>query len=129
MIRISTDLNDYRLESVIAFLAQGIEQARAHLYAGTRPDFGGTPEGPLLASIVLSEPLGSVSQGVLEVAPTHEALILVTGVATWARIANGNGVLAWECDVSDLDGEGELKLPSTTLYAGGYTRILSGLLG
>jgi hypothetical protein len=42
---------------------------------------------------------------------------------------NGNGSVAWDCDVSDLNGTGELRLPSTTLYAGGYTRIVSGLLG
>lgn len=129
MIEISNALNSYRLQGVITFLALGTEQARAHLYAGPRPSFGAAPQGPLLASIVLAEPLGTVVDGVLEVAATNEALILTTGEATWARIVNGQGALAWDCDASDLEGTGELRLPTTTLYAGGYTRILTGLLG
>lgn len=129
MIEISNALNGYRLQGVITFLALGTEQARAHLYAGPRPSFGAPPQGPLLASIVLAEPLGTVVDGVLEVAATNEALILTTGEASWARIVNGQGALAWDCDASDLEGTGELRLPTTTLYAGGYTRILTGLLG
>ena len=129
MIQISNDLNNYRLQGVITFLALGIEQSRAHLYAGPRPSFGAPPQGPLLASIVLDEPLGTVADGVLEITPTNEALILTTGEVTWARIVNGMGALAWDCDASDLNGTAELRLPTTTLYAGGYTRILTGLLG
>jgi hypothetical protein len=45
------------------------------------------------------------------------------------RIVNGDGALGCDCDASDLEGTGELRLPSTTLYAVGYTRIVSGLLG
>jgi len=129
VIQISNDLNSYRLQGVLTFLALGIEQSRAHLYAGPRPSFGAPPQGPLLASIVLGEPLGAVADGVLEITPTNEALILTTGEVTWARIVNGMGALAWDCDASDLNGTAELRLPTTTLYAGGYTRILTGLLG
>jgi hypothetical protein len=77
----------------------------------------------------LVEPIGEVEDGLLTITPTGEALIETSGEATWARIVNGDGALAWDCDVSNLDGTGELRLPSTTLYAGGYTRIVSGLLG
>jgi len=55
-------------------------------------------------------------------------MITATGQASWARIVNGEGDLAWDCDVSDLNGAGELRLPSTTLYAGGSTRIVSGVI-
>lgn len=129
MIAISSELNEFRLNAVIGFLAGGAENARAEIYDGVRPALGGTPAGNLLASIVLMEPLGTVANGLLSVATTNEVMIGNTGQATWARIVNGNGALAWDCDVSDLNGTGELRLPSTTLYAGGYTRIVSGLLG
>lgn len=129
MIAISSELNEFRLNAVIAFLSGGAENARAEIYDGVRPALGGTPAGNLLASIVLMEPMGIVANGLLSVATTNEVMIGNTGQATWARIVNGNGALAWDCDVSDLNGTGELRLPSTTLYAGGYTRIVSGLLG
>lgn len=129
MIEISSELNDARLNGVMVFLSGGTENARANIYDGIRPALGGTPAGTLLASIVLMEPLGTIAGGLLTVAPTNEVMIASTGQATWARIVNGNDSLAWDCDVSDLNGTGELRLPSTTLYAGGYTRIVSGLLG
>jgi len=129
VIAISSELNEFRLKTVIGFLSGGAENARAEIYDGVRPALGGTPAGNLLASIVLMKPLGTVANGLLSVATTNEVMIGNTGQATWARIVNGNGALAWDCDVSDLNGTGELRLPSTTLYAGGYTRIVSGLLG
>lgn len=61
MIAISNALNDFRLNAVIAFLAVGAENARAELYDGARPPLGGTPIGKRLVSIVLMEPLGTVS--------------------------------------------------------------------
>lgn len=129
MIQISTALNDYRLNAVVNFLAIGTENAHVLIYGGVRPALGATPGGDLLATIVLVEPIGEVEDGLLAITPTGEALIATSGTATWARIVNGDGELAWDCDVSDLNGTGELRLPSTTLYAGGYTRIVSGLLG
>lgn len=129
MIQISSALNEYRLNAVINFLAIGTENARVRVYGGVRPAFGAAPSGDLLATLVLVEPIGEVEDGQLAITPTGEALIETGGEATWARIVNGDGALAWDCDVSDLNGTGELRLPSTTLYAGGYTRIVSGLLG
>lgn len=129
MIEISTELNEYRLNGVIAFLALGAENAKVHVYDGERPPLGGPPAGHRLASILLVEPIGTVADGLLILAPTPEVMILASGEAAWARIVNGDGALAWDCDVSDLNGSGELRLPSTTLYAGGYTRLVSGTLG
>ena len=129
MIQISNALGDYRLNAVVNFLAIGTQNASVRIYGGERPALGAAPSGDLLATIVLVEPIGEIEDGLLSITPTGEALIEIGGVATWARIVNGDGVLAWDCDVSDLNGTGELRLPSTTLYAGGYTRIVSGLLG
>lgn len=129
MIRISSALADARLQSVVGFLGTGAEAARVLVYDGARPALAGTPLGELLAAIPLMEPIGTVADGALTLTPTGEALIVHTGQATWARVVNGNGRLAWDCDVSDLNGSGELRLPSTTLYAGGFTRIVSGVLG
>ena len=128
MITISPALNEYRLQGVIAFLAQGLEGARAEVYDGLRPVFAAVPAGTLLVTIVLAEPLGTIEAGVLTLTPTEEVMITATGQATWARIVNGEGAVAWDCDVSDLNGTGELRLPSTTLYAGGFTRIVSGVI-
>lgn len=129
MIQISTALNDQRLAGVITFLGLGTPAAVARLYSGTRPAFGTAPTGTLLVEIPLQEPIGQVANGSLAITPSDEALILADGVATWARVLNGEGAIAWDCDVSNLAGTGEIRISSTTLYAGGYTRIISGTLG
>lgn len=129
MIEISTDLNDYRLQGVVNFLAAGTANATATIYSGIRPAFGGVPAGDILAVIPLVEPLGTIAGGALTITATPEVMLAASGVATWARIANGDGVIGWDCAVSNLEGTGEIKLPDTTLYAGGYTRIVSGTLG
>jgi len=128
VITISPALNEYRLQGVVAFLALGSEGARAEVYDGVRPAFGAAPADTLLVTIVLGEPIGTVADGVLTLTPTDEVMITATGQATWARIVNGESAIAWDCDVSDLNGQGELRLPSTTLYAGGFTRIVAGVI-
>lgn len=128
-MEISAALNNYRLTAVISFLALGATNAKVQIYDGTQPALGETPTGNLLVEVLLVEPIGSVADGVLTITPTDEYMIVATGTATWARVVNGDGTLAWDCAVSDLAGEGPLKLSSTLLYAGGYTRIVSGALG
>lgn len=128
MIEISSDLNNARLQGVLDFLASGTGDAQVAMYSGTRPAFGQAATGDLLAAIPLPEPAGQISAGVLTLTPTDEALVLISGTAAWARVRNGDNAIAFDCDVSDLTGAGELKLASTTLYAGGHTRIVSGTL-
>lgn len=56
-------------------------------------------------------------------------MISVTGVAVWARFVNGNGAPAWDCDVSEGGGSGEVRLDSVQLFAGGRATIAAGALG
>lgn len=122
--------NEYRLQGTVNFLALGTANAVLRIYDGDAPAFGGTPAGNLLVEITLVEPVGTIAGGVLTLTPTDEAIVLVTGAATWARILNGDGAIGMDgVTVSDLAGSGQIKLPSTTLYAGGYTRLASGVMG
>ena len=126
MIEISATFNEARLQGVINFLSQGTDNATVEIYAAPRPSFGDPAAGSLLVTILLAEPVGTLGAGALTLTPTPEGLILATGQAAWARVRNGSAALAWDCDVSDLAGDGELKMPTTQLYAGGFTRIVSG---
>ena len=129
MIEITAALNDLRLSAVASFLALGTAPATVAIYGGPRPTLGGMPTGDLLVTLELVEPIGTVAAGVLTLEPTPEAMISTSGTATWARVVNGDGALAWDCDVSDLTGSGELRLSTVQLYQGGYTRLVSGTLG
>lgn len=129
-MEISQALNEYRLQGALSFLALGDDPAMAHVYSGEQPAFGGNPTGTstLLVSIPLSEPLGTVADGVLHVAQSAEGLIMHTGAPAWCRVVNGSGQLAWDCTASGPLGSGELKLDLDILYAGGSARIASGTI-
>lgn len=128
-MQISTGLNDFRLGGVIDWAQQGTVAATAEIYDGTQPAFGEAPTCcVLLCTISFAEPLGTISNGVLSLTPTNEYMNVASGIATWARIKNGNGEHGWDCAVSDLAGSAPLKMASTQLYAGGYARIVSGSL-
>ena len=45
MIAVSTELNEFRLNAVLAFLSVGTANARAEIYDGVRPALGGSPTG------------------------------------------------------------------------------------
>lgn len=117
-----------RLNATLAFMGAGEARARLLIYAGARPALGDAPIGSLLVEMVLMDPPGEVVADTLILTPTEEAMVMVSGVATWARIVNGAGALVLDGDVSDPAGEGEVMLPTTQLYAGGYSRLVSAVL-
>lgn len=126
-IEISPELNNYRLAGVLTFLELGTSPAYVEIYGTVRPA-PGAAGGPPLVTIPLAEPFGTIANGLLLVSPTPNAMVANSGVAVWGRIFNGAGAFGWDCDVSDTLGTGQLKLASTTLYAGGMTQISSGVL-
>lgn len=112
----------------LTFLDTGAGVARVRIYAGTRPAVTDPPPIAFIVELPLLDPSGSVSSGVLTLAPGASQLNPSSGVATWARVVNGNGDTAFDCTVTDLAGTGEIKIQNTTLYEGGETRMVSGVL-
>lgn len=111
-----------------AFLDSGAGVARVLVYTAPQPASGAAPAGAtLLLSAELAKPSSAIANGAMSLVPGEDALVLATGDAAWARVINGNGDFAFDCDVSDLAGNGIVKLPSVTLYEGGTVRIASGV--
>ena len=129
MISVSVSLANARLEAVVTFLALGNSASRADIYGTARPANGADPGGAPLVTIALLEPVGTVASSVLTITPPESAMISVTGVAVWARFVNGSGAQAWDCDVSEEGGPGEVWLDSVQLFAGGRATITAGMLG
>lgn len=105
---------------VALFLDAGPGPARVLVYGGVRPTLGSPAAGDPLATIALELPSGVVDSGVLTLASPESVMVAADGVPTWARVVNGAGALAWDCDVP-----GDLQSPGA-LYAGGNLRIVSG---
>jgi len=128
-LSVSFDLKNARLSAVVAFLDTGAGVARVRIYPGVRPLVTAAPASGFLAELPLCKPSGSVVDGVLTLAPGEPVLNANSGVAVWSRVVNGNGETAFDCDVSDLTGAGEIKIQNTVLFEGGETRMVSGILG
>jgi hypothetical protein len=129
-ITITAALNNARLNAVLTFLDAGPDNAAIQIYGGTRPATpADAPADPALVSIPLTKPAGSVSNGTLLLTPQDVGLILNSGVGTWARVINGAGAVAFDCDAGEGAGAWEVQLVQASLLAGGDARLASAILG
>lgn len=117
-----------RLEGTRAFLDAGPAAACLQIFGNDRPAFGQDAGTAPLAVLVLAKPSGVTIDGVLTLAAPDEALILVEGVARWARLLTGAGVIAADCNVSLSTGTAPVRLSRLELHRGGTTRLLLGVL-
>jgi len=126
MIAITTALSEARLSGTIAFLDTGAGNAAVRIYGEIRPATpADTPTSVMLVQVSLTKPCGTVTAGVLTLTQLEDGLIAETGTATWARIVNGDGATAFDCDCGAGIGAWEVQLPQTTLFAGGSARLTS----
>jgi len=129
-VAITQDHNEARLAGTLAFLDAGINPARLRIYGGTRPVTPATtPSSAKLVEIALTKPAGTIADGLLTLTQQEDGLIVANGIATWARLVNGEEVTALDLDCSGTDGAGDVKLASTNLYLGGDARMVSAILG
>jgi hypothetical protein len=129
-IAITAALNNARLTAVLTYLDTGPGNAAIQIYGGTRPVTpAGAPTDPALVSIPLTKPAGSVSNGTLLLTALSPGLIMVSGVATWARVVNGAGAVAFDCDAGQGAGAWEVQLVQSSLLAGGDAKLTSAILG
>lgn len=131
MLEISQAHNEARLIGTRDFLDAGTGYAKLQIYddSHARPANGATTTCVLLAEIELDKPCGTVTAGLLHLTSANLPLVLATGTAAWARALTANGTHAWDCTVTETGGGGEVQLPSTTLYVGGTTMLVSAVLG
>lgn len=129
-VAITVEHNEARLAGTLSFLDTGSSPARLRIYGGTRPATPATtPASAMLVEIRLTKPAGTISNGLLTLTQQEDGLITASGIATWARLVNGDDVTALDLDCSGTDGNGDVKLASTNLYLGGDARMVSAILG
>lgn len=125
---------DFRAAASLArrtFLDTGAANATIEIYGTARPAAGEAPGGDPLLTVVLAKPSGIVAGGslILEQEDPSGDLIMIGGVAVWARFVNGDGAWAFDSDVSSEGGGGEVQFPSTTLLAGGRVPLQPSSIG
>ena len=129
-VAITQEHNEARLAGTLFFLDAGSRPARLRIYGGTRPpNPAAMPTSAMLVEIALTKPAGTIAGGFLTLTQQEDGLITATGIATWARLVNGDEATALDLDCSGMDGAGDVKLASTNLYLGGDARMVSAILG
>lgn len=129
-VAITQDHNEARLQGSLNRLDTGTGNAAIRIYGGDRPATpADTPTSAMLVEIELTKPAGTVADGKLALTQAADGLIQTSGIATWARIVDGNGATTTDLDCSDMAGNGAVKLVSTQLYAGGDAKLVSAELG
>ena len=130
MMVLSEMLRNARLDLIAAALDGADAPGRMHIYDGIRPDPGlAITTQALLADIALPRPLAPPAQnGVLEFHPVAESLALATGIATWVRLTNGDGLWVADGDVGLMDSGADVELDDLELYRGGTVSVLAAIL-
>lgn len=132
MSRISTAHNAARLVGSRNFIDAGDNPARLALYATAKTEsIEDAPLSDPLVEIELSYPSGIVDETGYTITQADDGLVMLTGVALWARLFTRAGLVAADFDVrldTDPVEMGEVAMPQTQLYAGGVARIMSIVL-
>jgi hypothetical protein len=129
MIYESVESREAALSGRVIFLGTGTGTAAVQLYESPRPATpGDAPTTPMLASIALNEPAGTVIAGALVMEPTSPATVAVSGTPTWARVVNRDGDVAFDMDAGPVDSGAECILSQSGLVAGSQVAILSAIL-
>lgn len=129
-IEISTGLNETRLQATRDYINLGAGNAFFAVYGNTRPlSINDIPGAAPLVIIQLTKPPGVVDQGVLTLTQLAPGQVTTNGVATWARLFNGDDQPVLDCDCSDAAGSGELKLNNVALFEGAEVSLVSAVLG
>ncbi len=131
MIAESTACREAALAGRLAFLNTGsLGAAAARLYGDPRPASADElPASAMLVEIPLQDPAGGVADGALTLRPREPGMIVHSGLATWARFVNRDGVPAFDLDAGEVGSGAECELTTTTLWAGGVVAITSAVLG
>ncbi len=129
-LAVTTRHADARHLGSVASMDSGTGNAAVRIYGGIRPTTpDDVPTSAMLTQITLTKPCGTVTNGLLTLTQLEDGLIVETGVATWARIVNGDGLTEFDCDAGQGVGAWEVQLVQAQLYAGGDARITSAVLG
>lgn len=119
------------LTDINTALNAGAGAGTVKFYTGTKPAKPDTAITTqiLLGTLTLSDPAGNVSGRNLVFNPiTQDSSADATGVATWARLADSNGVAVIDVDVSNVGGGAFLQMNTTSVVMYGPILISSMII-
>lgn len=124
-----------RNTGLLTFMDSGAGVATLRIYPAPRRALVIDPVGvSMIVAVPLLKPSASIdAAGVMTLLSTGAGLNLISEMAAWAILVNGNGETVFDCDVSAAGGTGDIILSAAgasglNLYSGGETSLSSGTL-
>jgi hypothetical protein len=123
----SPALRNARSQAIIDLLGAGTGPGSLSFYTTPRPSAGAAiTTQTLLGTVICSDPAGTTSGGVLTFSSiTDDSLADHTGDAVWVRAQDSNGNWVIDMNVTDENGAGPVKMPSTQIYQNGIIHFSS----
>lgn len=109
----------------------GGRKGKIRIYSGKRPQVGQLiTDQVLLAELFFSYPSAAAAESsTLTFSPIDpDTNANATGTATWARILDVSDNNIYDCSVTTLDKDGDIKLASTNIVSGGTVSISNAIL-
>ncbi|MFZ4792413.1 MAG: hypothetical protein ACOYMW_16260 [Candidatus Competibacteraceae bacterium] len=123
---LSLTVRTARAQVIANALDGGSGKAKWLFYTGPKPVAGAaiTTE-TLLATVLLTDPCGSVTDGALTLTSDGDVLAVADGVIAWSRFTDSADTYVMDADVTNTAGSGAIKIDNTQVYTGGTIRVVS----
>lgn len=118
-IRLAAAVRSDMMDAVEAALDAGGAAAELEIYSGSQPaDADTAASGTLLATLVLNDPAGTQSGGVItiDVSPAITATAGATGTAGWGRLLDSTGATVLDGSVGTSGAD--FIIDSTSITSG-----------
>ncbi len=123
-VRIADTVRNSRVDLIRSSIDAGATGGLLRIYAGSKPTKGGTPAGLLLAEIVLADPCGTSTGGVLTITtPRTDTSANNTGTAAFFYLTDSTG--AFVCDGDVAVSGSDLNVTTTSIVSGQPVEITS----
>jgi hypothetical protein len=123
-VRIADTVRNSRVDLIRSTIDAGVTGGLLRIYAGSKPSKGATPAGLLLAEIVLADPCGTSTGGVLTITtPRTDTSANNSGTAAFFYLTDSTG--AFVCDGDVANSGSDLNVTTTTIVAGQPVEITS----
>jgi hypothetical protein len=123
-VRIADTIRNSRVDAIRAAVDAGASGGFLRIYSGSKPTKGATPAGLLLADILLADPCGSSTGGVLTITtPRTDTSANNSGTASFFYLVDSTG--AFVCDGDVANSGSDLNVTTTTIVAGQPVEITS----
>lgn len=124
VVSYSMPVKKARSSAVLSLIDAAIAAGKLTLYSGSRPAVSDLPPDTSLLEMMLANPCGVVNdQAEIVFSPVADAMVASSGVATWARMSDGDGNAVADFDVG-LPGSGAaIVMTDTDLKAGSLIRV------